>query len=73
MELFKSLYKKIVKESVWARPRMTVTFRAEVMPGKNREERTFRIEKILWNGRVRLEGFAGEHRESAFEPVIFKR
>ena len=52
---------------------MAVTFRAEIMPGKSREERTFRIERILTNGRVILHGFAGEHRESSFEPINFKR
>jgi len=59
--------------NVWARPEMAVTFRAEIMPGKSREERTFRIERILTNGRVILHGFAGEHRESSFEPINFKR
>lgn len=57
------------KESVWARPNMKVTFRLEVMPGRSREERTFRIEKVLSNGRVVLEGFSGEHRQGAFEPA----
>lgn len=73
MGLFKNLYKRIIKENVWARPGMSVTFRAEVMPGKSREERTFRIGKVLPNGRVALEEFAGEHRETAFEPHVFKR
>ena len=73
MNLFKKLYHNITGRNVWARPEMAVTFRAEIMPGKSREERTFRIEKVLRNGRVTLYGFAGEHRESEFEAVNFKR
>lgn len=65
--------KKSSPASVWARPEMSVTFRAEIMPGKSREERTFRIEKVMRNGRVMLYGFEGEHRESEFEPVNFSR
>lgn len=62
--------KKLPKPDIWARPQMKVTFRAELMPGKLKEERTFIIEKVLPNGRVLLEGFSGEHRESEFEPVM---
>jgi hypothetical protein len=58
---------------VWARQGMLVTFRAEIMPGKLREERTFRIERVTPNGRVVLENFLGEHREGAFEPINFLR
>ena len=58
---------------VWARPEMNVTFRAEIMPGTLREDRTFRIERVLPNGRVTLYGFAGEFRETAFEPINFLR
>ena len=61
------------EESVWARPEMNVTFRAEIMPGRLREERTFRIEKVLANGRVTLYEFPGEYRESAFEAINFLR
>ena len=52
----------------WARPGMSVTFRAELMPRRNRAERTFRVERLLPSGRVTLEGFAGEHAEGEFEP-----
>ena len=58
---------------IWARPKMNVTFRAEIMPGTLREDRTFRIEKVLSNGRVTLHDFDGEYRESAFEPINFLR
>jgi len=51
----------------WARPGMSVTFRAELMPGRSRSERTFRVTELLPSGRVRLEGFAGEHTETEFE------
>ncbi len=69
-------FKKIdssINQNVWARPEMAVTFRAEIMPGKNREERTFHIEKVLENERVILRGFTGEHRQGSFEPINFKR
>lgn len=56
----------------WARPGMSVTFRAEVMPGRERSERTFRVAELLPSGRVTLAGFAGEHAEGEFEPVRFK-
>jgi hypothetical protein len=55
--------------SVWARPSMTVTFRAELMPGRDRDERTFRVKALLKNGRVLLDGVAGEHGEKEFEPI----
>ena len=51
----------------WARPGMDVTFRAELMPGRGRTERTFRVTGLLPSGRVTVEGFAGEHTESEFE------
>ena len=73
MSIFKSFFQKIIRPSIWARPQMSVTFRAEIMPGKSREERTFQIENVLRNGRVTLKDFVGEHKESAFEPINFKR
>ncbi|KXK00315.1 MAG: hypothetical protein UZ17_ACD001002249 [Acidobacteria bacterium OLB17] len=59
--------------AVWARPEMNVTFRAEIMPGRTREERTFKISAVFPNGRVTLYNFKGEHREGAFEPINFLR
>ncbi len=71
MTFLKRLFQKVVKqENVWARPQMKVIFRAEIMPGKTKEERTYKIIEVLSNGRVILEDFAGEHRESEFEPVM---
>jgi hypothetical protein len=54
---------------VWARPGMEVTFRAEVMPGRDRLERTYRVKELLPSGRVLLNGPAGEHAEKEFERV----
>ena len=50
----------------WARPGMEVTFRAELMPGRSRTERTFRVASVLPSGRVTLEGVSGEHSETEF-------
>ncbi|HQU82812.1 MAG TPA: hypothetical protein PKY59_06795 [Pyrinomonadaceae bacterium] len=61
------------RQYVWARPEMFVTFRAEIMPGRSREERTYRIKEVLPNDRVILYEFAGEHLENEFEPVNFLR
>ncbi|HEU4713470.1 MAG TPA: hypothetical protein VFS76_18015 [Pyrinomonadaceae bacterium] len=58
---------------VWARPGMSVTFRAELMPGRDRNERTFRVKELLVSGRVSLQGADGEHAEKEFEPVQFDR
>lgn len=55
--------------SVWARPGMKVTFRGELMPGRDRESRTFRVKELLSSGRVLLEGVAGEHAEKEFEAI----
>jgi hypothetical protein len=53
----------------WARPGMPVTFRAELMPGRDRAERTFRVAAVLPSGRVTLEEFTGDHAEPEFEPI----
>ena len=63
---------QIVKR-VWARPEMMVTFRAEIMPGCGREERTYRIKAVRPNGRVTLYDFPDEHREGEFEKINFLR
>jgi hypothetical protein len=55
------------KADVWARPGMSVTFRAELMPGRDRDQRTFRVKEILPSGRVLLDSVAGEHAENEFE------
>jgi hypothetical protein len=53
--------------NIWARPGMSVIFRAELMPGRDGSERTFRVKTLLPSGRVLLEDFAGEHAEKEFE------
>lgn len=62
-----------VVQKVWARPEMQVTFRAEIMPGRSREERTYRIKSVRPNGRVTLYNFPDEHREGEFERLNFLR
>jgi hypothetical protein len=57
------------RNDIWARPGMEVVFRAELMPGRDGSERTFRVEKLLPSGRVLLENFSGEHAEREFESV----
>jgi hypothetical protein len=69
-----SIFKKNpepINKNVWARPEMNVIFRAELMPKKNREERTFKVKEVLGNGRVILYDFTGEHRENEFESLRF--
>ena len=58
---------------VWARPGMLVTFRAELMPGRDRRGRTFRVKELLSSGRVSLHGADGEHAEKEFEPINLER
>lgn len=58
---------------VWARPGMQVTFRAELMPGRDRNQRTFLVRELLPSGRVSLHDVDGEHAEKEFEPVQFDR
>jgi hypothetical protein len=59
--------KKRREASLWARPGMQVIFRAELMPGRETAERTFRVQELLPSGRVLLQNFAGEHTETEFE------
>ena len=73
MKFLKKFQAIAKRPNVWARPEMAITFRAEIMPGKSREERTFRVQRVLGSGRVILYDFSGEHRESEFEPVNFNR
>jgi hypothetical protein len=55
------------EKDVWARPGMVVTFRAELMPGRDREQRTARVKELLPSGRVTLNEVAGEHAQNEFE------
>ena len=58
---------------VWARPGMEVTFRAELMPGRDRNQRTFIVKELHSSGRVSLHEVDGEHAEKEFEPIQFDR
>ena len=46
---------------------MSLTFRAEVMPGRDRMERTFQVTRVLSNGRVELINLYGQHSLAEFE------
>jgi hypothetical protein len=59
--------------NTWARPGMNVVFRAELMPGRDASERTFRVIRLLPSGRVLLEGASGEHVEKEFEPLKLRQ
>jgi hypothetical protein len=48
---------------------MPLTFRAEVMPGRDGNERTFTVLRVLSNGRVELIGLVGQHTAAEFEPA----
>ena len=51
----------------WARPGMKVTFRAELMPGRDPDERTYQVTDLLPSGRVLLDRVNGEHTQTEFE------
>lgn len=53
----------------WASVGMLLTFRAEVMPGREPDERTFTVARVLENGRVELTGLVGQHAMTEFEHV----
>lgn len=48
---------------------MRLTFRAEVMPGRETLERTFEVSRVLTNGRVELRNLQGQHALTEFEPL----
>jgi hypothetical protein len=60
---------KTAEPDTWARPGMKVTFRAELMPGRDTSERTFQVANLLPSGRVLLDGVSGEHTETEFQPL----
>ena len=63
----KSKRRRALVDDAWARPGMAVTFRAELMPGRDSDERTFRVTDLLPSGRVLLDRVAGEHTQKEFE------
>ena len=44
-----------------------LTFRAEVMPGKDSLDRTVHVTKVLANGRIELKELEGQHSLAEFE------
>ncbi len=46
-----------------------LTFRAELMPGREAGERTYTVARVLASGRVELNGMGGEHALTEFEPL----
>ena len=61
--------REAAKADRWARPGMIVTFRAELMPGRDASERTYRVKSLLPSDRVLLDGVAGEHNRNEFERI----
>jgi hypothetical protein len=55
------------QEPEWTQVGTYLTFRAELMPGRNTAERTFMVVRVLASKRVELTGLAGEHTEAEFE------
>jgi len=46
-----------------------LTFRAEVMPGRDAGERTYEVKRLLPNGRIELANLEGQHSLAEFEAV----
>ena len=53
--------------SVTLKAGMSVTFRAEVMPGRDKMDRTFEVTRVLTNGRIELAELEGQHSLAEFE------
>jgi hypothetical protein len=49
---------------------MHLTFRAELMPGRDTNERTFTVARVLASGRIELAGLRGQHTLTEFEPFV---
>jgi len=46
-----------------------LTFRAELMPGRDAIERTYEVSQLLSNGRIELANLEGQHSLAEFEAV----
>jgi hypothetical protein len=55
----------------WTSAGMQLTFRAELMPGRDAGARTFEVARILASGRVELIGLAGQHTATEFEATHY--
>jgi hypothetical protein len=53
----------------WVTEGARLTFRAELMPGRDADKRTFTVARVLANQRVELIGMGGQHTMTEFEPV----
>ena len=58
---------KAERSSVAAGERLT--FRAELMPGRDAGERTYEVTRLLPNGRIELANLEGQHSLAEFEAV----
>lgn len=67
MLMRKSRRAKQERSSVAAGERLT--FRAEVMPGRDAGERTYEVKRLLPNGRIELANLEGQHSLAEFEAV----
>ena len=54
---------------IWTSAGRALTFRAELMPGRDSSERTYTVGRMLASGRVELVGLTGQHTEAEFEPA----
>ncbi|MEP6707229.1 MAG: hypothetical protein ABJC05_06895 [Pyrinomonadaceae bacterium] len=59
--------KRRIALTAWAAAGMSLTFRGEVMPGRETVDRTFTVRRVLVNGRVELNGMDGQHNQQEFE------
>lgn len=59
--------KQKISAANWTTVGTRLTFRAELMPGRDHAERTFEVARILKSGRIELIGLAGQHTETEFE------
>jgi len=46
-----------------------LTFRAELMPGRDAGERTYEVKRLLPSGRIELANLEGQHSLAEFEAV----
>jgi hypothetical protein len=65
--MLKGQRKKQPLPSVTLKAGMSVTFRAEVMPGRDKMDRTFQVTRVLTNGRIELAELEGQHSLAEFE------
>ena len=59
--------KKRISFPDWTVAGTRLTFRAELMPGRETSERTFTVARVLVSRRVELVGIGGQHTEQEFE------